>query len=270
MHITSRAVSSSANALVERGATEHDERFEVLCDTHRIGASGDLVVGESGAHVGLEFDTASVELVERVVHLQHVAGGLFALGVGVVHRDGIGEVVDDRVVVGALVEHDLDRVGGDPAARLAAVVALERGVTLGGEEVANCDVAELGVTPLVPGHFDALFLGIAERQRVRDITTASGLGGVRFGRVRCVGGVRCLGSVGCVGGVRRLGDRGGRVGAAVGVVVVIIAAAGCQDDAGDQCHDEHDRSDRPPLLESVRRGAPALCLCWLHDLLRSP
>ena len=115
----------------ERRATEHDERLEVLGDAHGVGAGGDLVVGEAGALVELEFDRAAVELVELFEHPEHVVGGLLRLGVRVVDAHRVRQIVDDRVVVGTLVLDDLDRVGGDTAGRVAAVVSVERGVALG-------------------------------------------------------------------------------------------------------------------------------------------
>ncbi len=67
----------ASGQLVGEGAgecrpSEHDERLVVLGDTYGVGAGGDLVVGQSGAHVGLELDLAPIGFVELVEHAEHV------------------------------------------------------------------------------------------------------------------------------------------------------------------------------------------------------
>ncbi len=239
----------------ECGPAEHGERLEVLGDAHGVGPGGDLVVGETGRDVCLQLEGAAVELVVLLVHLEHPAGRRLGLGVGVVDGHGVGQVVDDRVVVGALVEHDLDRVGRDAGVGGAAVVALERREALGREEVPHGHRSPLGVAPFAPVHLDALRLGVAERQRERDLgaTASLGLGSFRVGAAR-FGSVR-LRSVRVRGarfGAVRFGRlrRSGRVlGGRRGCVVTVVVSPRDDDESDHGGDDEHDRSDRPPLLQ---------------------
>ena len=90
----------------------------------------------------------------------------------VVGVDGVGDVVDDRVLLLGQVVDDLDRVAGHAGCRRPAVVTLERRVALGCEVVGDGDRAALGVAALVPLDLDALLLGVGEAQRVGDLTAA--------------------------------------------------------------------------------------------------
>ena len=138
-----------------------------------------------------------------------------------------------------------------PRVGLAAVVAVERRVALGSEEPLDREVAGLGVAALVPRDLDALLLGLAERQREGDLAAAAslvGLGALGCGLRRGVGRVRGIGCLGCFGDRRGGVDRG--------VAVVVIVTAGHQDDADDRSDDEHDRSDRPPLLQTCSTRSP--------------
>ena len=89
--------------------------------------------------------------------------------VGVVDRDRVGDVGDDRVTLLALVVDDVDLVAGDTRGGRTAVVALERRVALGREEVGHGEASGLGVAPLAPLDLirDPRLVGLGEAQRDR-------------------------------------------------------------------------------------------------------
>ena len=129
MHWMPRAASSSPNASVRAGPPNTMEGLDVLGDLHRVGPGGGGVGGQALAHVVLDLDRAAVGLVVGLQQVdQLVLRCPCAVGVGVVHRDRVGDVLDHRVVLGSQVRDDLDGVGGDAVVGGAAVVALEREV----------------------------------------------------------------------------------------------------------------------------------------------
>ena len=140
---------------------------------------------------------------------------------------GVGDVVDDRVVLGPEVVDDLDRVGGDARRGRAAVVALERRVALRREEVGDGEAPGLGVAALAPVDLDALLLGLGERQRERDLAAAAAR---RCSSARCrslpssVGAAVSVGSSCSVAPVSAGRLRRRRRAVVVRGIVVVIAA----------------------------------------------
>ncbi len=181
----------------QRRALPHDERLDLLGDAHGVGPRRHLVRGAAGGGERDQLDLSPVRLVVRLVEADDVLHRLDLLLDRVVGVDGVGDVVDDRVLLLGQVVDDLDRVTGHAGRRRPTVVTLERRVALGSEVVRDRDRAALGVAALVPLDLDALLLGVGEAQWIRDLTAA-----------------RCRTRAGCARagpGRRAVRRRGGRV-----------------------------------------------------------